>query len=219
MRRIIIGLTLLLVVVVLGVGQLVLPGLAASSLRSRLGRSGRVLSVRVSAFPAIELLWHHASSVTVRMASYQSSGARQIESLLDEAGGVGTLTASTERLDTGVVPLTNASLTKHGDRLSGHADLSSAALRAIPLARVVDGSLSFVRSGAGTVTLEGRGSFFGLFSARVPVTVHAVDGRLVATAAGLLSFPIYSSPHVQVIGVSGAATPSGMALSATGTYR
>jgi hypothetical protein len=62
-----------LVVVLLVVGQLVLPGIAAQRLRDRLGRSGRVLEVQVSAFPALKLLWHHADSVVVRMASYRAA--------------------------------------------------------------------------------------------------------------------------------------------------
>ena len=57
-----------LVVVLLGVAQLVLPGIAASSIRDRLSRSGKVLDVQVSAFPAIELLWHQADRVVVRMS-------------------------------------------------------------------------------------------------------------------------------------------------------
>ena len=47
-----------------------LPGIAAQRLRDRLSRSGRVLEVKVEAFPAIELLWHQADRVVVRMASY-----------------------------------------------------------------------------------------------------------------------------------------------------
>lgn len=209
---------LVLVIVVLGLAQLVLPGIAASTLRSRLDRSGRVLSVRVSAFPAVELLWHHASSISVRMASYRASSTRQLESLLDEAGGVGRLTASAERLDTGLVTLTDASLLKRGSRLVGHADLSEASLRqAIPPVH----SLTYARSESGTLTLQGTASVFGV-SLTVPVTVHAVNGRLVATGHISLfsvSVTVYSDPHVYVDGVSGSATPSGLALSATGTYR
>src|SRR5450755_588013 len=82
------------VVVVLGVAQLVLPGIAAQRLRDQLARSGQVLSVHVSAFPAIELLWHHADSVVVRMGSYSSASATHLGSTLQRSGDVGSLTAS-----------------------------------------------------------------------------------------------------------------------------
>lgn len=62
MRRLaVLGVVALVVaVVVLGVAQLVLPGIAAQRIRSQLDRYGHVRSVSVSAFPAIELLWHRA---------------------------------------------------------------------------------------------------------------------------------------------------------------
>ncbi|MFZ0377875.1 MAG: hypothetical protein WAL38_08625, partial [Solirubrobacteraceae bacterium] len=59
-----------LVLLVLVVAQLVLPGIAADRLRDQLARSGTVISVKVSAFPAIELLWGDADSVVVRLGRY-----------------------------------------------------------------------------------------------------------------------------------------------------
>jgi hypothetical protein len=62
MRRLLgLGVPLLVGLVVI-VGQLVLPGIAAQRLRDQLARNGQVLSANVHAFPAIELLWHHAES-------------------------------------------------------------------------------------------------------------------------------------------------------------
>ncbi|MBV8217081.1 MAG: hypothetical protein JO325_01345, partial [Solirubrobacterales bacterium] len=60
------------VLVALIAAQLVLPGIAAQRLRDQLSRSGTVLSVSVSALPAIKLLWRHADRVVVRMGRYQS---------------------------------------------------------------------------------------------------------------------------------------------------
>ena len=71
MRRLTAGLSVLAaIVVVLAVAQVALPGIAAGQLRDRLARSGQVLSVSVSAFPAIELLWSDADRVTVRLGRY-----------------------------------------------------------------------------------------------------------------------------------------------------
>ena len=63
-----------LVLVLLAVAQVVLPGIAAQRLRDRLARSGQVaVGVRGSRFPAVELLWHHADRVTVRLGRYRST--------------------------------------------------------------------------------------------------------------------------------------------------
>ena len=82
-----------LVVVLLGVAQLVLPGIAAQGVRDRLSGSGQVLSVSVHAFPAIELLWHHADSIDLRLGRYRAAPGR-LADLLHQASGVGTLNAS-----------------------------------------------------------------------------------------------------------------------------
>ena len=93
MRRLIAIAGAAVVLLVLVLAQLLLPGIAADQLRDRLSKNGKVESVSVSAFPAIELLWHDADKVVVRMASYRSRTGK-LSSLLDEAGGVGTLDAS-----------------------------------------------------------------------------------------------------------------------------
>ena len=45
------------IALVLVLAQLLLPGIAASRISSRVGKYGTVESVSVSAWPAIELLW------------------------------------------------------------------------------------------------------------------------------------------------------------------
>ena len=71
MGRLIALAALGLVVIVLGVGQLVLPGIAERRVREQLSPSGQVLSVQVSAFPAVELLWHRADRVVIRLGRYR----------------------------------------------------------------------------------------------------------------------------------------------------
>jgi hypothetical protein len=84
---------LALVVALLAVAQLVLPGVAAQRLRDRLSRSGRVIDVAVHAFPAIELLWHRADRVAIRMATYRATPSSLADTLA-QARDVGTLHAS-----------------------------------------------------------------------------------------------------------------------------
>ena len=129
MRRIALIATAGVVVVVFGVAQLVLPGVAAQSLRDRLGHSGEVLKVQVEAFPAIELLWHQADRVVVRMGRYRSSTGH-LGGLLAEARDVGSLDASSAELDAGLLTLRDAALRKRGDQLTGSARVTEADLRA-----------------------------------------------------------------------------------------
>src|SRR5277367_432021 len=82
------GLALLLVL-----AQVLLPRIAASRISSRVGRYGKVRSVSVSAWPALELLWDHADSVRVSAGSLALSTA-QLGSLLWEARDVDSLQVS-----------------------------------------------------------------------------------------------------------------------------
>src|ERR1700757_1636209 len=83
--------TSLALVVVLA--QALLPGLAGGRVRSRGERYGQVRSVHVSAFPALELLWGKAASVSVSAGRLALSPA-QVAGLLWEARGTDTLTVT-----------------------------------------------------------------------------------------------------------------------------
>jgi hypothetical protein len=207
-----IGIGAVAVVIVLALAQFLLPSLAASRLRDRLARSGRVVSVAVSAFPAIELLWHRAGTVTVRLASYRSSPSG-LDRLLDEAGDVGSLSATVATLRSGRLSLTDVAVHKRGDELSGSARISEAALRAaVPFLS----SLSLVSSSAGTLTLEGTATALGISAT---ATVESSGGRLVVVpdlplVGGLLTLTVFADPHVDVQGVSGSSVAGGLSLSA-----
>src|SRR5437588_12561401 len=107
MRRIIALSIAGAMVVLFGIAQVVLPGLAAQRLRDRLRKSGTVLKVEVDAFPAIELLWHQADRVVVDVGRYSSSPGH-LGSMVSESADVGTLDASASELDTGLLTLRNA---------------------------------------------------------------------------------------------------------------
>jgi hypothetical protein len=218
MRRLAALAFVLVLVIVLGVGQLVLPGIAAQSLRDRLGRSGQVLSVKVSAFPAIELLWHQADSVVVRLGRYRST-PEGLAGLLAQSGDVDSLFASAAELDTGLLTLRDAALHKHGSQLSATAQVTEADIRAaLPVLQ----SVTPVASSDGQLTVQGTASLLGV-TASVDATVSAQDGALVVTPdvpfGGLATIRVFSDPRLDVQSVGATPTAAGFAVRATAQLR
>ena len=218
MRRLAALGAVLLGLLLLVIAQLVLPGVAEQRIRDQLQGSGQVLSVHVSAFPAIELLWHHADSVDVRLGRYSSTPAR-LSSLLDQARNVGTLTASAREVQTGLLTLRGAVLHKHGDQLTGTARVTEADIRtALPVLR----SVTPVASGDGSLTLRGTATLFGV-SGAVDATVGAQDGKLVVVPdvpfGALATVTVFSDPRVKVQSVGATATAGGFIVRATARLR
>ncbi|HEX4010567.1 MAG TPA: hypothetical protein VHX62_11185 [Solirubrobacteraceae bacterium] len=204
----------LLVIAVLVVAQLVLPGIAAQRLRDQLARSGQVLSVKVSAFPAIKLLWHRADTVVVRLGRYRPRSGK-LAGALDQAADVGTLTASAQEVDDGLLAFHDATLIKRGDRLTGTATVSDAQLRsAIPILT----SVTPVASAGGRLTLRGTASLFGL-SATIDATVSAQDGKLIVAPdvpfGGFATLTLFADPRLSVQSVSAAPAPGGFTVRGT----
>jgi hypothetical protein len=193
--------------------QLFLPGFAADQLRDRLSKNGKVREVSISAFPAIELLWHDADKVIVHMASYRSSTAK-LSTLLDEAAGVGTIHASATVLTAGLLTVHNATLDKRGSELTGAGSVTQSDLRAaIPF---LD-SVQPIASGNGQLVVRGTATLFGV-SAAVDATVAVSNGRLVVAPdvpfGGLATITLFSDPHVRIQGVAATPTPGGFTISA-----
>lgn len=216
MRRIALLVVAVVAVVVLGVGQLVLPGIAAQRLRDHLSRSGTVLQVKVEAFPAIELLWHQADRVVVRMQSYRSTPG-PLGDLLAEAGDVGSVDAATAELDAGLLTLRDATLRKRGDQLSGSGSVSEADLRsALPILQ----SVQAASAPGGQLTVRGTATLLGL-SATVQATVSVQDGAVVVSPdvpfGQLASVTVFRNPHLQVEQVG--ATPGSGGFSVYGQAR
>jgi hypothetical protein len=212
------GCLLLVIVVLLAVAQLVLPGIAAQTLRDRLSRSGIVQQVSVDAFPAIELLWHQADRVVVRMRTYRSNPAA-LSRTIGDVGNAGSLDASTQVLETGLLTLRNATLSKRGSELHAAATITETDLRAsIP---GLD-SVKPVGSSGGQITLQGTATLLGV-TATVDVAVGARDGALVAAPAvpfgGLATVTLFSNPRLEVQGVTATPAPGGFQLGATAALR
>jgi hypothetical protein len=201
------------VLVVLILAQLLLPGIAADRLRDQLARSGTVLSVKVSAFPAIELLWHQADSVVIRMGRYQA-GASDIGTELGGATDVGRLDVSAQELQSGLLTVHDARLRKQGNELIGTAVVRQADLRsAVPFLDNVQP----VASSGGQLILRGTASLLGL-NASVDAVVAARDGALVVAPnvpfGGIATITLLDDPHVRVQSVSAVLVPGGFRLQA-----
>lgn len=217
MRRLAVLALVLVVVLVLGVAQLVLPGIAAQRLRDRLAASGTVQSVQVDAFPAIELLWHHADRVIIRMQRYRSSSG-QIGGLLQQAGGVGSIDASVGELDSGLLILRDATLRKRGDTVTGTARVTETDLRsAVPF---LDG-VQPIASDGGALTLRGTATLLGI-TASVDATVAAQNGRLVVVPelpfGGLTTLTVFANPALAVQSVGASNAADGFSVFAQGRF-
>ena len=216
MRRIgLIAAAPVVVLAILGLAQLILPGLAAQRLRDRLSKSGTVLQVEVHAFPAIELLWQHADRVVIRMSDYHSSSSG-LGSTLQDAGGVGTLDASATTLRAGLLTLRQASLHKRGRELTGSADVRESDLRsAVPF---LDGVVP-VSADNGVLTLRGAATVLGV-TAVADAVVAPAGGHVVVRPQvpfGVLgTITAFSNPHVYVDSLSASLRGDGFSVAATG---
>jgi hypothetical protein len=216
MRRITaLVIVLAAVVLVLVIAQLVLPGVAAQRLRDRLSKSGQVLDVQVSAFPAIELLWHQADRVVVHMKNYRSSPGH-FGSQLGDTANAGSLDASVNELDTGLVTLHDATLRKRGNALTGTATVTAADLRSAVGGAIQD--LQPVASGAGQLTLQGT-----VLGVTADATLRAQNGALVVQPdvpiLNFVTLTVFKDPHVEVQGVGATDASGGFALSANATLK
>jgi hypothetical protein len=202
------------IVIVLVLAQALLPGIAASRIRSRVARYGTVESVSVSAWPAVKLLWGDADSVTVRAGSLRSS-QEQAAALLWEARGLGEMKLTATSAQVGQLAFGDMSLSKRGDALRVQARMTDADVRAA----LPDGfDAHLVKSEGGEVELSVSGALFGI-GATVNAVASASEGKLTVRPRGFLiealQLTLFDEPHVYVESVS-ASEEAGQPSS---TYR
>jgi hypothetical protein len=209
MRRVTFAVTVL--VALLGAAQLVLPRLAQDRVRDELRASGTVLSVRVSAFPAIKLLFDRADRVEVHVGEATAAPGRLAE-LIDSTRRTRELDARADVLRIGPLVLRDLRLRKDGERLDGEAAVRQADLSA---ALPVEVGLRPVQSADGALVLEATAGPFA-----VRARLSASDGALVIAPDGLLggfaSLTVFSDPRVAVTAVGARARPDGFTLTARG---
>jgi hypothetical protein len=204
--------------VVLVGGQFVAPAIATSVLRHRLGKDGKVISAHLVAFPWVKLIVQHANKVSATMVNYEVR-PNQLESLLHQAEGIGTLDIAIGVVHTGLLTLHDVSFTKHGNEMVGMGNLDLADLRdALPIIK----SLTPVNSDDGQLTLRGTASVLGV-RASVDAVVAARDGKLVVAPSGLFgaftTVTLYDDPEIYVQSVTAERIPGGLRFVARGTVK
>lgn len=180
--------------------QLLLPRIAASVISSRVGRYGKVQSVSVQAWPAVELLWGSVGSVHVRAKSLTVSPA-QAAKLLWESRAVASMDVTAEHVRVGSLRLSDATLSKRGNALTAQASATEADVSAaLPQGFAV----RLLGSEHGKVEVQASGGLFGV-GASVSAVGEASEGKLVAHPLGFLisafRLTLFSDPHVYVEGV------------------
>jgi hypothetical protein len=177
----------------------------------------------VSAWPAIELLWGHADSVTVR-AGRLSVSPKQTAKLLWDARGAAALRATAPVVQEGRLRLRDVSLRKRGSLVTAEAQVTQADVRA---ALPPGLSVRLLSSGGGSVKVKASGGLFGL-NASVDAMAGPSEGKLIARPLGFLlggvRLMLFADPHVQVEGVgadalSAAAGPPSYQLTMSARLR
>jgi hypothetical protein len=199
-------------------GQLVVPPIATSVVRHRLGQHGKVISAHLSAFPWLKLILQHANKVSATMVDYDVK-PNQLQTMLHQAEGIGTLDIAIGVVHTGLLTLHDVSFVKHGGEMVGRASLDLADLRdAFPIIK----SLTPVQSSDGQLTLRGTASVLGV-NASVDAVVAARDGKLVVAPSGLFgafaTVTLYDDPEIYVQSVTADRIPGGLRVVARGTVK
>ena len=213
--RLVLGSVVALAVVMglLAIAQLILPGLAADRVRSRLAAHGTVDSVEVRAFPALKLLWGDADTVRVRMTSLRADN-RQASDLLSSAAGTHDADVTIATLTDGPLVLHDVVVRKRGGDVTGQGGVTDSALRAA-LPPGLD--VRPVASGGGQLLLRAQAGLFGV-GITVDALLGARDGALLIEPqvpfGGLATLTVFSDPRVTVEGVGAQVAPGGYTFTA-----
>jgi hypothetical protein len=184
--------------------QVLLPSVAAKRVSDRVARYGTVQSAHVSAFPALELLWGKADTVTVDAGTLTVT-APQIGSLLWEARASEDMTVTARTVNLRVaglpvgLPVSGVHMEKHGSTIHATATITQNRLdEALPSGFHVQPTAS----GEGQVQVRASGGLFGV-QASMEALVRPLEGKLIAEPkgfplAGIATVTLFSDPHLKV---------------------
>ncbi len=190
------------VIVVLVLAQFILPPIASKVVRESLEPPDRGVSVSVSSFPAVSLLFGHADSASVRIVEARPGGTRGLEKLLSRASHVDRLTSSVGTMYLGPLQLTHVYLKKNHSELTARATITQEAIQHV-LPITLHMSAADVSPGGLRLALS-----TSVLGRRVSLGAHLVaqDGALhIAPELPLIGFvdvPVFNDPDVAVTSLS-----------------
>jgi pSer/pThr/pTyr-binding forkhead associated (FHA) protein len=201
-RYLVVAIALTFAVVVFGVGQLVLPGIAEQRVRAELARHGTIREVQITAVPAVTLLWHRADTVKVAIDTYRSapsSGHGSLADFLNRTRDTGKLDVSVATLQSKLLTLHDVRLRKEDQQLVGQAELTQHDLRAA-LPTFLD--LRPVSASANGIVAQASVSVLG-HRVTVRLDVVADAGRVVVRPEAFLlgslaTITVFGDPRIYV---------------------
>lgn len=205
MRSILICLAIL-AAVVLGLGQLVLPGLAAARIRETLLAHAEGVRVSVSAFPAVMLLFGHADSVVVHVHAMRAAGHGDLDALLEHVDEADRVSATVEEMSVLGLQLKDVSLRKRGSNAVASAVITRDAIASALPAHI---TLSGQQEGQSTLQLTATAHVFGHAispAARLEVGSGALQIAPALPVIGFLHLTVFSDPLVSLDGIGMHAT-------------
>jgi hypothetical protein len=203
---------------VFGLGQVVLPGIAADRLRASLLRTSVGVRASVSAAPAVELLFGQAGSVVVHISTMRSQRG-PVGSLIARASHTTNLTATVRQLFVDGLTLQRITLLKQGPKMSIRAFVSRSSIDSVlPLNITLTPA-----PGAAGIQLQVTADILGAkrtVSARVQAANGSIEiGPDLSLPAHLLQVTIFRAPGFSVDQVSARTAGDGYELDARGHYQ
>lgn len=204
--------------VVLVVGQLVLPGIAERRLEGDLQSVGTQPQVQLSAFPAVKLLFGKADKVTLRLATARTAGGTSLADQLQRTQDAGELDVRVGTLEVGALVIRNARLRKRSGGLTASGSIRNADLAAVLPPLLQQTRASPQQDGEGLL-LDGTVAvpLLGTIQAQARVTTE--NGTIVTRAENLPlpALTIFQDPRVSVQSLTSRRQADGFELTATGT--
>ncbi|MHB8531539.1 MAG: LmeA family phospholipid-binding protein [Solirubrobacteraceae bacterium] len=202
-----------------GIAQVVLPGIAASRIESTLLANATGVSVRVSAFPAVELLFGDAERITVHAREMRAGGHGSLQALLGKAASVERLDVTVDHMYVLGLRVDGVALHKRGRTITAVTTVSRRAIDEVLPANI---SMAGSQEGERSLRLTLRASVLG----------HRVSGSAQLLVAGgalrispdipilsLLSMTVFEDPQLAVTSIAMHTSGDRYTFEIDGTYR
>jgi LmeA-like phospholipid-binding len=206
------------VVLLLALSQVLLPRLAALRIEETALDRASGVSVHVSAFPALELLFGKADRVTVHAREMSPGGQGNIRALLGKAASIDNLDVTVDRMYVLGLAVDDVSLDKDGRSVSARATVTRRAIHAVLPANI---SLLERQEGERSLRLTIRASVLGYRvdpTARLAVADGALEVSPELPLFSQLHLDLFSDPQVALTRVNMRASGERYTFTLGGSY-